>query len=172
MRLRVRKVCGTISTDDILPARYKHTTTDPRELATHVFEYRFGPEHPRFEKGDCIVSDSIFGIGSSREQAASALCAAGVSAIIAPAFGRIFYRNCWNLALPAIEADLTDCLENDSIELALADGLMVTSKKTVLFARPPEWLLCVYRNGGLLNYLEMNSRNAVTQREEGAGASI
>ena len=77
MQLRARRISGAVSTDDILPARYKHASTNPDELAKHVFEYFVPPGFAPFAPGDCIIADSVFGIGSSREQAVSALMAAG-----------------------------------------------------------------------------------------------
>lgn len=100
MRLVRLQVERPVSTDDILPARYKHMHSDPQLLAPHVFENLL----PGLDLQDCaLVSPALFGIGSSREQAVSALKAAGVKAVLAPAFGRIFFRNAWNLALPALE---------------------------------------------------------------------
>jgi 3-isopropylmalate/(R)-2-methylmalate dehydratase small subunit len=171
MRLRVRKICGVVSTDDILPARYKHTTADPVELARYVFEYYLPSDSPPFAPGDCIVSDSIFGIGSSREQAVSALSAAGVRAIIGPSFGRIFYRNCWNLALPAIEAGLLDCTEGDMIELDLVAGRLRTATTNNTFAPPPQRLLGVLQAGGLLQYAAQRtqrSNNVSTRKGVGS----
>lgn len=102
MRLVRLHVDRPISTDDILPARYKHMHSDPALLAPHVFENLI----PALDLRDCaLVSPVLFGIGSSREQAVSALKAAGVQAVLAPAFGRIFFRNAWNLALPALERE-------------------------------------------------------------------
>ncbi|MGV7963047.1 hypothetical protein QPK13_18730 [Photorhabdus tasmaniensis] len=63
-----------------------------------------------------IVCDGIFGIGSSREQAVSTLLAVGISMVIAPAFGRIFFRNAWNLGLLAIEADIKGFREGLAVE--------------------------------------------------------
>lgn len=163
----MRRIHGIVSTDDILPARYKHASTDPETLAQHVFEYRLGAGHPRFAADDCIVADDVFGIGSSREQAVSALVAAGVRAVIAPAFGRIFYRNCWNLALPAIEADLAGCAENDPIELRLREGRIVARAGTVPFAPPPERLIGICRDGGLLRYVARRSGQEALHRAGG-----
>jgi 3-isopropylmalate/(R)-2-methylmalate dehydratase small subunit len=80
----------------------------------------------------------LFGIGSSREQAVSALKAAGVKAILAPAFGRIFFRNAWNLALPALERpdpggeqwelDLTGVPE-EMLEMVRCGGLLERVKR-------------------------------------------
>jgi 3-isopropylmalate/(R)-2-methylmalate dehydratase small subunit len=169
MRLRARRIAGTVSTDDILPARYKHTSINPEELAKHVFEYFLPADFEPFAPGDCIIADSVFGIGSSREQAVSALLAAGISAVIGPAFGRIFYRNCWNLALPAIEADIYDCREGDSIHIDLAAGHIACRGTGFAFTPPPPLLLDVYRAGGLLRHVAAKTRARQSRSEQGEG---
>jgi 3-isopropylmalate/(R)-2-methylmalate dehydratase small subunit len=92
-----------IDTDVIIPAQYMNSP--PSEYAKHAFE----PIRPEFgtevEEGDVVVADINFGIGSSREHAAVALCRAGVGAVLATSFGRIFYRNAINQSLPALRCD-------------------------------------------------------------------
>ncbi|MEV5499533.1 3-isopropylmalate dehydratase [Nonomuraea fuscirosea] len=148
---RVRRISGVVSTDDIIPARYKHMHTDPRLLAPHLFEaYRPGFVDTLLP-GDAIVSDSIFGIGSSREQAVSTLLANQVSLVIAPRFGRILFRNCWNLALPAIEADTDRLAEGSMIVLDLGRGEIRCGEQSLArFAPPPAFLLDMIGSGGLL----------------------
>src|SRR3954470_7689779 len=94
--LRVRPIHGVISTDDIIPARYKNMYTDPKVLANHVFENLLPGFAKTLQPADALVGYDTFGIGSSREQAVTSLSAAGVRAIFAPRFGRIFFRNSWN----------------------------------------------------------------------------
>lgn len=91
-----------ISTDDIIAGTRKHSSTDPAELAQYVFENIDPTLAASFRPRGALISSKIFGIGSSREQAVIALKAAGVILILAPEFGRIFYRNCWNNGLPAL----------------------------------------------------------------------
>lgn len=146
---RVVRVSGVISTDDIIPARYKHMYVDSAQLAPHVFEHRFPGLAADLAPGDAVLGDATFGVGSSREQAVSALLAAGVRAVVAPSFGRIFYRNCWNLGLPAVEAP-TVALAGADVDLSLADGVLRSDGTTVPFARPPEMMLEMVRAGGLL----------------------
>ena len=54
-------------------------------------------------KGDIIVAEENFGIGSSRQQAAETLKFKGVQAVVADSIHRIFFRNFWNLGCPAID---------------------------------------------------------------------
>ena len=100
---RVWKFRDSIDTDVIIPGRYLRTFSLD-ELASHVME----GEDPKFaenvEQGDIIVAGWNFGCGSSREQAPVALKHAGVAAIVAKSFARIFYRNAINVGLPVIVA--------------------------------------------------------------------
>lgn len=151
----VRRLFGVVSTDDIIPARYKHMHTDPDLLAPHIFE-AFAPGFvDTVRSGDVLVGDSLFGIGSSREQAVSALAAAGFTAVIAPRFGRIFFRNCWNLAVPAIEVDTALLVGHDSVGLDLDHGHILDRDGNVVvdFVPPPSMLIEMVRAGGLLRTL-------------------
>ncbi|MCW2631939.1 MAG: 3-isopropylmalate dehydratase small subunit LeuD [Pseudonocardia sp.] len=152
-RYRVRRIAGEISTDDIIPARYKHMYTDPAMMAPHVFEARFPGLAATFQVGDVVVSKDIFGVGSSREQAVSALIECGVRAVIAPEFGRIFYRNCWNLGLPAIQSGIELFTEGDTIRIDLERGLFLSSSPEIelpRFPSPSPMMIAMVDAGGLL----------------------
>lgn len=159
---RVRRISGVISTDDIIPARYKHMHTDPDLLAPHLFEaYRPGFA-ATLQPGDALVSDTIFGIGSSREQAVSTLLANGVGAVLAPSFGRILFRNCWNLALPAIELDTDLLVEGSEITLDLAAGQVRTAGQVLTTFPPPSaFLLDMSTGGGLLRQIARSLETGV-----------
>lgn len=152
--VRVRRVSGEISTDDIIPARYKHMYTEPAELAPHVFEGRFPGFAGTIRPGDAIVSESIFGIGSSREQAVSALRACGIRLVVAPEFGRIFFRNAWNLGVPAIQANVTAFEEGQRVEVDLVGGRFLGRPGLPTFAPPPPMLLEMVQAGGLLELIK------------------
>jgi 3-isopropylmalate/(R)-2-methylmalate dehydratase small subunit len=147
----VRRIAGIVSTDDIIPARYKHMYTAPEDLAPHLLE-SFAPQVARaLRPGDVLVSDSLFGIGSSREQAVTTMMASGISMVLAPRFGRILFRNCWNLALPAIELDTTSIPDGAQIAVDLAAGIVRCGDRTLRFPPPSNFLLDMVRAGGLLN---------------------
>ena len=150
--LRVRRILDVaVSTDDILPARYKHASANPADFRDHVFEHFMPGFAASLSPGDVIVARRIFGIGSSREQAVSALMATGIAAVIAPAFGRIFFRNSWNLALPALETANAGSLdEGDLISIDLSNGVLVVNQRSVEFAPVPIELLRLLKGGGLL----------------------
>jgi len=149
----VFRVSGTVSTDDILPARYKHTTTDPDQLAEHIFEYSEPGLAPRLRASHAqgiVIGGDTFGIGSSREQAVSALKAAGVIAVIAPAFGRIFFRNSWNLGMPAIALATGAMEDGEQITIDLEQGLCRYGKHAVAFEAIHATLIDMVAAGGLL----------------------
>ena len=149
----VRRITGVVSTDDLIPARYKHMYTAPQDLAPHLLESYAPQVAAALRPGDVLVSDSLFGIGSSREQAVTALRAVGVAMVFAPSFGRILFRNCWNLALPAIELDTSRFIDGSRIAIDLAGGTVRLGNLQLEFSRPPGFLLDLVQSGGLLNGL-------------------
>ena len=139
-----------IDTDIIIPGRYLRTF-NPQDLADHVLE----GERPDFtanvKKGDIIVASENFGCGSSREQAPVAIKTAGVDAIIAKSFARIFYRNAINIGLPVIVADIE--------AKDLSKGLIIneTTEKSVSFEPFKDFMLDILNDNGLVNhYLKEN----------------
>lgn len=156
---RLRRVSGVVSTDDIIPARYKHMETDPAKLAPHLFESFLPNFQDTIKPGDVLVCDETFGIGSSREQAVSTLLANGIQFVLAPEFGRIFFRNCWNLALPAIEVDVEGLDEGTHCAIDIQDGLLQTSTGIARrFHKIPPFLLAMREAGGLLEDLKVRMR--------------
>ena len=93
---KVWKFGDNIDTDLIIAARYLNTS-EPSELAKYVMEDADPEFVSKMTEGDIIVAGENFGCGSSREHAPIALKAAGVSAVIAPTFARIFYINAFNM---------------------------------------------------------------------------
>ncbi|WP_019222058.1 hypothetical protein [Bartonella senegalensis] len=151
--LRVRYITGDVSTDDIIPAKYKHMYTNSAYLAPHIFE-NFRPGFANtIQMGDVIFCDGVFGIGSSREQAVSSMLSQGIEAIIAPEFGRIFYRNAWNLGLIAIELKNALFEEGENININIKEGRIESAKGEFLFNPPSEFMLSILAEGGLLNYV-------------------
>ncbi len=137
-----------VDTDVIIPGKYLRTK-DLTLLAAHVMEGLDPGFAARVGKGDVIVAGRNFGCGSSREQAPLALREAGVSAVIARSFARIFYRNAINIGLPLIEADVT-ALEGDLVEVDLANGVVRVGERTFQGTRLPDFLLEILQNGGLV----------------------
>ena len=151
--MRVWKFGDNVSTDEITPGRY-NLTKDPQELAKIAFiEGR--PEFSQNVKpGDVIVGGRNFGIGSSRESAALALKASGVSGIIAKSFGRIFYRNCINLGIPLLIGDTDWLNEGDEIEVDWQGGIVRRGEEIRQFEPLEEFLFEIVKNGGIIEYLQ------------------
>ncbi|RMG72773.1 MAG: 3-isopropylmalate dehydratase small subunit [Nitrospirae bacterium] len=152
---RVWKFGADIDTDAIIPARYLNTS-DPAELAKHVMEDA-DSEFPRKVKpGDIIVADKNFGCGSSREHAPIAIKAAGIQAVVAKSFARIFYRNSFNIGLPIFESPeaADDIREGDEIEIDADTGKirnLTTGKE--YSARPiPPFMQELIAAGGLVEW--------------------
>jgi 3-isopropylmalate/(R)-2-methylmalate dehydratase small subunit len=145
-----------ISTDLIAPGRYFHLREDLPELAKHVLEDARPEFAGKVKLGDFVVAGKNFGLGSSREHAAQIIKLAGVSAILAKSFARIFYRNAINLGLPALECDTDQIEEGDELELKLEEGIIRDlTKGTELKTAPmPEVMLLILREGGLLPYIK------------------
>ena len=141
-----------IDTDVIIPGRYLRTF-NPQDLADHVLE----GERPDFtenvQKGDVIVADENFGCGSSREQAPVAIKTAGVDAIIAKSFARIFYRNAINIGLPVIVSDI-EAKDGDMISIDLSKGKIEneTSGETREFEPFKNFMLEILEDGGVVNH--------------------
>jgi 3-isopropylmalate/(R)-2-methylmalate dehydratase small subunit len=145
-----------INTDYIISGRYKFKIQDPNELAKHVMEDLEPNFYNRVTKGDFIVAGRNFGCGSSREQAPVAIKYAGISAILAKSFARIFYRNCFNLGIPAIECD-TDKIENgDELEVDFDSGMIknLTKKIEIKFAKIPPTMQKLLSDGGLIEHFK------------------
>ncbi|USS40668.1 3-isopropylmalate dehydratase small subunit [Thermococcus aggregans] len=125
IRGRAYKFGDNIDTDQIYPGRYLELT-EPEEIAKHAMEDADPTFRERFVKGGIIVAGKNFGCGSSREHAAIALKAIGVSLIIAESFARIFYRNCINIGLPLLICPgITRYVqEGDILEVNLETGVV------------------------------------------------
>ncbi len=146
-----------IDTDAILPARHCNTS-DPTQLAKHCMEDADSEFIHKMQPGDLIVADSNFGCGSSREVAPISIKAAGISAVIAKSFARIFFRNAINIGLPILEsAEAVDGIdEGDLVEITPASGLIrnLTRGEDYHAAPYPEFLLQIIARGGLIPYVE------------------
>src|SRR4030042_6847011 len=99
LRGRAFKLGDDISTDHIQPGRYNYLRSNLPELAKHVLEDADPSFVSRVRPGDFVVGGNNFGLGSSREHAPTIIKMAGVSAILARAGARIFFRNAINVGL-------------------------------------------------------------------------
>jgi len=145
---------ANIDTDVIIAARYLNSS-DPQHLAKYIMEDA-DPEFPnKLQRGDIIVAGENFGCGSSREHAPIALKAAGVAAIVAPSFARIFYRNAFNMGLPIFELpESLEIKEGEKISINLDNGVITneTNNKEYKFTPIPPFMQELIASGGLINY--------------------
>jgi 3-isopropylmalate/(R)-2-methylmalate dehydratase small subunit len=156
LRGKVLKYGDNVDTDVILPGKYL-IFIDPEELAKHAME-GLDPGFPEKARDGCIlVAGRNFGCGSSREQAPVALKHAGVRAVVAESFARIFYRNAFNVGLPAIALQGASSLfnEGDLAEVDLEAGLVrnLTTQRQAAFKPLPSMLLDILASGGLVEYM-------------------
>lgn len=152
---RVWKFGDDIDTDAIIPARYLNTS-DPLELAKHVMEDADRTFPSKVKAGDIIVAGKNFGCGSSREHAPIAIKAAGIQAVIAKSFARIFYRNAFNIGLPIFELPETDLIsEGDEIEIDAQKGIIKNLTKNQQYnAKPiPPFMQELIKAGGLIEWV-------------------
>ena len=145
-----------INTDYVISGRYKFKIQDPNELAKHVMEDLDPGFYGRVKKGDFMVVGKNFGCGSSREQAPQAIKSPGITAVIAKSFARIFYRNCFNLGLLAIEAETDGITEGDQLEVDLDAGeIRNKTQKTVVKVSPlPKTMQTLLADGGLVEHFK------------------
>ena len=146
-----------VDTDMIIPARYLNVS-DGHQLAKHCFT----DVRPNFAKklraGDIAVAGVNFGCGSSREHAPLAMKAAGIGAVIAKSFARIFYRNAFNIGLPILESEgaAEQLKEGDRVSLDLSTGDIVelSGGKRFTARHVPEFMRAILEAGGLVQYLK------------------
>lgn len=146
------KVGEHIDTDAIIPARFL-VTTDPKKLGENCME---GLEHgwvKRVQVGDILVAERNFGCGSSREHAPIAILGAGMKAVIAHSFARIFYRNSINLGLPLLvcKGAAEHVKNGETVELDLKNGTLtcVESGEVLQGEVFGDFVLSVLEAGGI-----------------------
>lgn len=143
-----------IDTDVIIPARYL-TTSEPSELAKHCLEDLDVEFVNNVKSGDIIVAEENFGCGSSREHAPIAIKAAGVDAVIAKSFARIFYRNSINTGLAILGCpEAVDAIKNGDVVSVDTETGTITDETTgeSFTAQPfPPFIADIIEQGGLLN---------------------
>ena len=150
-----------INTDLIIPARYLNTS-DPKELSAHVMEDVDKAFPQKISRGDFIIAKKNFGCGSSREHAPIAIKAAGIGAVIAQSYARIFYRNAINIGLPILESyeAATKIETGDEIQIDLSSGeiINITKNETYQATKFPEFMQKLISSGGLMAWIKQNQQ--------------
>jgi 3-isopropylmalate/(R)-2-methylmalate dehydratase small subunit len=145
-----------VNTDVIFPGKYTYTISDPQEMAKHALE-DLDPEFvAKVAPGDVIVAGKNFGCGSSREQAATSLKYAGVGAIIAKSFSRIFYRNAINQGLPALAVpEAAEMIQaGQTVTVDLAEGQITAGERSFSFPPPSTFVMGIMEDGGLIDHVK------------------
>lgn len=152
---RVWKYGDDVNTDVIFPGKYTYQPLEPAEMAKHALEDLDPTFAKEVQEGDVIVAGWNFGCGSSREQAATCLKAAGVAAVVAKSFSRIFFRNAINNGLPVIElVDGIDAMENgDPVAIAFEKGVVTHKGNEYYFPALPKEVLAILNDGGLIPHV-------------------
>ncbi len=151
---KVWKYGDDVNTDVIFAGKYTYTLMPPEEMAKHALEDLDPQFAQKVQPGDVIVAGKNFGCGSSREQAAACLKYAGIQAVVAKSFARIYFRNAINLGLPVLQCpEAVDAVETgDEIEIDFAAGKIITNKGTFKFPRLPDSVIGILEAGGLIEY--------------------
>lgn len=163
------KFGDNINTDLIFPNHFFKPTYEPGEMGAALLRGA-DPDFPsKLQPGDVVVGGRNFGCGSSREEAAGAMKEAGVGAVVASSFGRLFLRNCINLGVPVVtSAGIADHVaEGDTLLIDLAEGQITdeTNGYRASFPTMPPELLELLSEGGLHEY----TVKALAERRERAG---
>jgi 3-isopropylmalate/(R)-2-methylmalate dehydratase small subunit len=153
-----------INTDLIYPGKYTYEPLEEKEQARHAMEDYDVEFADQARKHDIIITGKNFGCGSSREQAVTCLKYAGVDAIIARSFARLFYRNAINSAVAVIECPeaVDDVfklktrhasrLSNLKMKIDLSNGKISLPLKEYSFPPWDEQAMLIFKAGGLVEY--------------------
>jgi 3-isopropylmalate/(R)-2-methylmalate dehydratase small subunit len=148
------KYGDNVNTDVIFPGRYTYQIMELAEMAKHALE-DLDPEFAKKVKpGDVLVAGKNFGCGSSREQAAACLRAAGVQAVVAKSFARIYFRNAINLGLAVLQcAEASDALQTgDEVDIDFTGGKIISGGRVFEFFPLPASVIGIIEAGGLIEY--------------------
>jgi len=155
--LRGRAWCfgDHIDTDAIIPAR-RCNSADPRVLAKFCMEDADPGFAEAVQPGDIIVGGENFGCGSSREVAPIAIKAAGVGAVVARSYARIFFRNAINIGLPIFECKDHQIEPGDEVEIDPPSGRIKNLTQGTEFQAVsfPPFLQRIIGAGGLHRYVQ------------------
>jgi 3-isopropylmalate/(R)-2-methylmalate dehydratase small subunit len=147
---------ANVSTDLIFPGRYVEYLSDNEKLRSVTLIDARADFAPNVKPGDFVVADDNFGMGSSREQAALMMRLCEVSAVVAKSFARIFFRNCINVGVPAIELDTSGIEDGDELEIQLEAGKLInhTKGETYEFPPLPAVMTHILSDGGLVAHIK------------------
>ena len=157
-----------VNTDLIYPKIWFRPTYQPGEMASHLM-VGIDEDFPRkVARGDIIVGGQNFGCGSSREEAAAAMKEAGIGAVVAPSFGRLFTRNCINVGLPVVTSPgIDEQVRRATNSKSISREGCIRNLRSGYEARLPPMApesLKLIEDGGIANY----TRRVLEQRRQAA----
>jgi 3-isopropylmalate/(R)-2-methylmalate dehydratase small subunit len=161
---RVFKFGDAISTDAIIPGRY-NVTTDPTALGKACFVEARPDFATSVQPGDVIVGGRNFGCGSSREHAPMAIKAAGIQAVVARSFARIFYRNAINIGFPVIQCDALyhAVRDGDPISIDIGSGGIRVNGKMFTGETPGPVAVAIMEAGTLIDLIKTRGWAAIEE---------
>lgn len=156
LRGRAHKFGNDFNTDYIIPSKYKSSTTDMKEMVKHIMEDLDPDFVKKIAPGDFIIAGTNFGCGSSRETAPRVIKAAGIGAVLAKGFARIFFRNAINVGLPVVKCDTTNISNGDQLEIDLELGVVwnLTKGKEMKIVPLTPVMLELLKDGGLIEHFK------------------
>lgn len=161
MILSGKAVCvrgDNIDTDVLYPGSFLNVD-DPKKMAPYLFE-GLDPKIREELVGDTVlVVDDNFGSGSSREHVPQAIRASGITCVVGKSFARIFYRNCYNLGVPALVCPEASAAASKGATVTVdTDTGVVTVDGKAFQARPiPPFMLDMLASGGLVPWAQKRS---------------
>ncbi len=152
---RAHRFDDDINTDYIISSKYKAQTLRIEDAAKHLMEDIDPGFAGRIAPGDIIVAGRNFGCGSSREAAPRVIKAAGIGAVVASSFARIFFRNSINIGLPVLACDTDGIATGDEIEVDLASGTVrnLSTGQSRTVAPLPKVMMNLIADGGLVAHI-------------------
>ncbi len=152
---KAHKFGDNVNTDVIYPGKYTYQQLSPEDMAKHAMEDIDTEFYKKVSPGDVIVAGKNFGCGSSREQAAECLRHAGVGALVAESFSRIFFRNAINFGLLAIShPEAARAISaGEKVTIDRAAGLIITEHAQFAYNPFPPLVEGILDAGGLDKYL-------------------
>jgi 3-isopropylmalate/(R)-2-methylmalate dehydratase small subunit len=150
--MRVWRYGDDVNTDMLFPGKYTYTCATPEEIRPHLLEDLDPDFAESVCEGDLLMAGKNFGCGSSREQPVVGLVDAGIRAVVAKSFARIFYRSAINQGLLLVECpDAVEAYrDGDRIDIDLTMGSICVGERVYSFRRLPEEILAIREAGGLL----------------------
>ncbi len=130
---KVHKFGNSINTDYIIASKHTGQDIDINEMSKHLLEDVSPDFYSKIKKGDFIVAGANFGCGSSREAAPLVIKTAGIGAVLAQSFARIFFRNGINVGLPLLECDTESINDGDMLSIDLTENLVVNETNNRTF---------------------------------------